>query len=564
MSQARATTGARAATIATIATLATSAGIAVLASRPDSPLTPPLPRGGEAPTVLSRAAEALSLDELSKDVAATLSAILVFAAAAAFLYTLRHAWRGALSVRRVLFVAVLLHILALVTPLFLSRDVYSYSIYGRMVSEHGANPFVTTPDAFPGDPFFPLVSEDWRDSPSVYGPAFVALSAGITSVASDPATTVWAFKLVAALAGVATMLLVVAAARRAHPERAAFAAALIGWNPVVLFHGVAGGHNDALVGLALASAVLLLLSRKELAATAVLLLGTLVKVTAGLALVVAGAAAVLRRPRGQRLRALGVQAGVSALIALPFVIPFIRAQDPTLGALELSTRQGWLAPSAFLWRLLQGAGRVFGIPAAGSVLGFLARLAFPVILVAVLVAVMRHLARDPRRITPELVVAAMGWVTLIALMTAPLLLPWYAVVVMPFVWLLPREPRIGAVFLAVTLAITELVADPTSSPRVWEAMVVGLHWVASPAALVILVRLLLELRRRLALGPGWGGSDPLLLEHIPRVSTPAVSAGEGSSGVTAGSDQDGSDDSAEPAGRDAHALGGDRAEDQTR
>jgi hypothetical protein len=515
--------------------------------------------------LLSRAAEALFIDRLSRDAAAALSAILIFAAVGAFLYALRLAWRGEVGIRRVIIVGILLHILALAIPLFLSRDVYSYGIYGRMVSDYGANPFVATPDAFPRDPVFPLVSEDWRASPSVYGPAFVALSAGITTVATSPASMVWAFKLVAALAGVATMFLVVAAARRVHPRRAAFAAALIGWNPVVVFHGVAGGHNDALVGLALAGAVLLLVIRKELAATAVLVLGSLVKLTGAVPLVIAVSAAVLRRPRGRRLGALGAHAGIGALVALPFIVPFFQTRDPTLGTLELSTRRGWLAPSAFLAKLLRGTGRVLGLPEAGTALGVAAQIAFPLILGAVMIALIRHLARDPGRLTPELSIAAMGWAMLIALMTAPLLLPWYAVVVMPFAWLLPRVARSGAIFLAVMLAITELVADPTSSPRLWEAMVIGLHWVASPVALVLLARLLFELRRRLALGPGRGSMDPLLVEELEPGSAPVGSPGPTArgSGVAHGADQRGGSDTAGPTRRDAHDMGAQRAEDET-
>ena len=565
MSRAPATIAGRAATIATIAVVSSSTAVGLLASRPDSPLTPPLPPGAEAPTLLARAAEVLSLDRLPRDAAAALSAVLLFAAVAAFLYALRLAWRGSLGVGRVIIVGVLLHILALTIPLFLSRDVYSYGMYGRMVSEYGANPFVTTPDAFPQDPMFRFVSRDWQDSPSVYGPAFVALSAGITSVATSPAAMVWAFKLVAVLASLATMFLVVAGARRVHPERTAFAATLVAWNPVVVFHGVAGGHNDALVGLAVAGAVLLILSRRELVGTGILVLGSLVKVTAVIPLVVAVGAAVLRRP-GRRLGVLGMHAGVGALVSLPFVVLFLQTRDPTLGTLELSTRQGWLAPSAFLWNLLRGAGRLLGLPGVGTAAGFLARIAFPAILVAVLIALIRHLARDPQRITPEITVAAMGWAMLIALMTSPLLLPWYAVVVMPFAWLLPRVARGGAIFLAVVLAITELVADSSSSPPLWEAMVIGLHWVASPAALVIMVRLLLELRRRLALGPAQGARDPLLVAELPAasVAVAGLSACARGSDVSRRADEDGSPDSARPARRDAGDIGAHRAEDETR
>jgi hypothetical protein len=95
------------------------------------------------------------------------------------------------------------------------------------------------------------------------------------------------------------------------------------------------------------------------------------------------------------------------------------------------------------------------------------------------------------------------------------LLPWYAAWVMPMAWILPRTARGSAVLLSMALAITELVAEPSRSPDVYEAMVFGLHWVATPAVLLILIRLLLDLRRRLRAGPVDGADDPLIAEDVP-------------------------------------------------
>jgi hypothetical protein len=127
----------------------------------------------------------------------------------------------------------------------------------------------------------------------------------------------------------------------------------------------------------------------------------------------------------------------------------------------------------------------------------------------------RHLAIDPARIEPPLVVAAMGWATLVALMISPLLYPWYAMWLVPVAWLVPRPARDGAVVVSVALAVTELVAEPSRAPRVWEAMVFGLHYVATPIVLLVLIRLVLDLRRRLRAGPASGWSDPLLMEAVP-------------------------------------------------
>ena len=509
--------------VATSAVVLTAGLVALVASVPDSPFTPPLFPGARAPGLLEGAADLLGLDALSRDGVAVLGAAVIFASAGAFLYALGAAWRGDLTVRRVVVIGILLHLLALAIPLFLSRDVYSYAIYGRMVSEHGANPYTTIPAAFTTDPVYPLVSVDWIDSRSVYGPAFTAISAGVTSLFSSAAGTVFGFKVVAALAGVLTILLTVAAARRAAPERAAFAAVLVGWSPVIVFHGVAGGHNDALVGLAVAGAVLLVLLRRRLLATAVLTVGTLVKISAAVPLLVGAVAFAFRRPNGKRLRELATHVGVGVLVALPFVVPFMQAEDPTLGTMELTSRQGWLAPSRLVLVTLRGAANAIAGDIAGDVVSLIVRVAFPLAFVWVLVVLLRHLSRDRERLDGVVILGAMGWASLISLMVSPVLLPWYVAWMIPLAWILPRTARGGAVLISVALAITELVAEPSRAPRVWEAMVFGLHWVATPIVLLVLIRLLLDLRRRMALPPAGGFDDPLLADDPP-------GPGEGSAG----------------------------------
>jgi alpha-1,6-mannosyltransferase len=563
----------RAARIATAGVVVAGALVGLVASVPGSPITPPLFPGARALRILEAAAGLIGLNDLSREGLAVLGAAALFAAAAAFLYALGAAWRRRLSARRVIVVGVLLHLLALAIPLFLSRDVYSYAIYGRMVSQYGANPYTDIPAGFADDPLYPLVSVDWIDSRSVYGPAFTAVSAGVTSLTSSPASTVFGFKVLAALAGVLTMLLTAAAARRAAPERVAFAAALVGWNPVIVFHGVAGGHNDGLVGLAVAAAVLLVLVRRELLATAALTVGTLVKISAAIPLLVAAVAFAFRRPHGRRARELMKHVGVGALVALPFVLPFMQAEDPTLGTLELTSRQGWLAPSRFVLVTLRGAANAIGGDVAGDVVSVIVRLAFPLVFVWVLVVLLRHLTRAREELDTLVVLGAMGWASLISLMVSPVLLPWYVAWLIPLAWILPRQARGGAVLISVALAITELVAEPSRAPRVWEAMVFGLHWVATPIILLVLIRLLLDLRRRTSLPPAGGFDDPLLADDSPppgggsaggEPALVAAPAGPGGGHVAGHAERDDESQRAGPAGAEADPVGDDGPQDRRR
>lgn len=556
---------------ATLAVLATGALVGLVASVPGSPFTPPLFPGARAPGILEGAAGLFGLGALSREGLAVFGAAALFAAAGAFLYALGAAWRGHLTVRRVVVVGILLHLLALAIPLFLSRDVYSYAIYGRMVSEYGANPYTVIPAAFAADPVYPLVSVDWIDSRSVYGPAFTAISAGVTGLFSSPAATVFGFKAMAAAAGVATMLLTAAAAGRASPARTPFAAALVGWNPVIVFHGVAGGHNDALVGLAVAAAVLLVLVRRELLATAALTVGTLVKISAAVPLLVAAVAFAFRRPHGRRARELMKHVGVGVLVALPFVLPFMQAEDPTLGTLELTTRQGWLAPSRLVLVTLRGAANAIGGEVAGDVVSVIVRLAFPMAFVWVLAVLLRHLTRARQELDTVVVLGAMGWASLISLLVSPVLLPWYVAWLIPLAWILPRSARGGAVLISVALAITELVAEPSRAPRVWEAMVFGLHWVATPIILLVLVRLLLDLRRRTSLPPAGGFDDPLLADDTPppgdgsaggEPALVAAPAGPRGGQMAGHAEHDDESQRAGPAGAEAGLVGEETTQDR--
>src|ERR687892_677982 len=97
----------------------------------------------------------------------------LIAATIVFSLALSRAWSGSVSVRAVVVVAVLLHVLVLLVPLLLSRDAYSYALYGRLVSEYDLNPYVARPLDVPGDPFLPVASSEWVGTSSLYGPVFV-------------------------------------------------------------------------------------------------------------------------------------------------------------------------------------------------------------------------------------------------------------------------------------------------------------------------------------------------------------------------------------------------------
>jgi hypothetical protein len=169
--------------------------------------------------------------------------VLLAAAFAAYLGALLLLRRAPPGLRPVIAVAVVIQLLPLAAPLLLSTDAWAYWQYGRIAAVHDANPYVDRPSAFPDDPAYEHAGAAWRDTTSVYGPAFTLLSEAVALVAgSSAAAAAWIFKVLAALSVLACTLL---AARLARDRPGA--AALVGWNPLLAVHFGGGGHNDALM-----------------------------------------------------------------------------------------------------------------------------------------------------------------------------------------------------------------------------------------------------------------------------------------------------------------------------
>jgi hypothetical protein len=166
--------------------------------------------------------------------------IAAFAAYLAGLFLLDRA--GGISRRKaVAALACAVQLLPLAGPVLLSTDVYTYWDYARISTERGGNPYSDVPSDYPDDVAYPLMGSYWHDTTSVYGPGFtLASEAHASAVGESPDAAAWAYKGLAAAAMVALVLL---AARLS--ARPAFAAAFVGWNPLLAVHFAGGGHNDA-------------------------------------------------------------------------------------------------------------------------------------------------------------------------------------------------------------------------------------------------------------------------------------------------------------------------------
>ena len=477
---------------AIIASVATFSAVALIAATPRSPFHPVLPEShGNGPVgVLARL---LFLDRLPHGVLIVIGFLAMISAGIAFLLVLWAAERGDISTRRVVTLAIGFHVVVLVLPLLLSRDVFSYAFYGRILSRYGQNPYVSTPSDFPANDISRFVWDGWRDTPSVYGPVFVWLAAAITAVFRGLADVIEAFRAIAVAASLGSLWFVVRLVGRVRPERQAYAAAMLGLNPVVLFHTVGGGHVDVLVMLAVAAAIYLVATQRELSATVALSVGALVKISAAVPLALLIAYVVTRTESSRKWKVAASHVGTALAIAFVAGVPFMQRSNPTLGMLNLMQHDSWIAPPALVERIFEAIGSVIAGELGGTGGVVLARVAMFAALAAGLITIARQVVRHAGEGSVSFLAAAWGWSFLLMMLFSPTLFPWYFAWMLPVAWALPRVPRRTLELSFIALVTAQLT---TENFRLPDWMHVDLA-IGHPILVLVLVWFLRDLYLRL-------------------------------------------------------------------
>jgi Glycosyltransferase family 87 len=270
------------------------AACAALAWPADSPLTPE--DGGQL------------VGDRGFAVAFLVCAVLAYAAyvAGALVLRLRE---STLRVRVVIALAVAIQLAPLAAPLLLSTDAWAYWAYGRIGAVLGGNPYRDEPSEFPEDAAHDDLGSDWRDTTSVYGPAFTLVSEPLAVAAGESEdAAAWIYKT---LAAAAVLVCTVLAARLA--RRRSLAAALVGWNPLLAIHFAGGGHNDAWMAALVLGALALGAAGRPRLAGAAWALSVLVK---WIPLLFLPLRALEARRTGRRVDHLGFAAAAAIVAAL--------------------------------------------------------------------------------------------------------------------------------------------------------------------------------------------------------------------------------------------------------
>lgn len=275
--------------------------------------------------------------------------------------------------------------LVVAVPMF-SRDVYSYLAQSE-IAARGFDPYAVGPSQALGndDDLTRGVPTMWRDTPSPYGPLFIAVGKVINYLTG--AHVVWGVALHRVLALIGLALIVWALPRLARrfgvePVSALWLGAA---NPLVLFHLVVGVHNEALaIGLMLVGFELALRrmpridpdgpfppwQRGELLhyalGAAVITCGAAVKVPAALALGFLGVM-IARRLGGRWRQLLGAAAGLAVIFLVVLAAAALasglgRHGFGWVGTLNTaSTIKSWMAPMTSLGFAAGGLGIVLGL-----------------------------------------------------------------------------------------------------------------------------------------------------------------------------------------------------------
>ncbi|AMY19040.1 MULTISPECIES: polyprenol phosphomannose-dependent alpha 1,6 mannosyltransferase MptB [Nocardiaceae] len=266
-----------------------------------------------------------------------------------------------------------------VAPPMFSKDVYSYLAQSE-ITARGLDPYEIGPQAALGvdHVLTRTVPNIWRETPAPYGPFFLWIGRGITALTGDDIVSGIFLHRAVALVGVA--LIVWALPRLAARCGVSSVAAL--WlgaaNPLLLFHLVAGIHNEALMlGLMLAGLELCFrgidalddVTRRRtgrallLVGAAVIALSATVKIPSLIALGFVGMA--LARRRGGRLRDVvraAVVLGVVAAVVIVGVSLVSGLGFGWLGTLGTANAvRSWMSLPTLLGLATGGAGVLLGI-----------------------------------------------------------------------------------------------------------------------------------------------------------------------------------------------------------
>jgi hypothetical protein len=336
----------------------------------------------------------LTHDQLAMSILLSSVTVILLAAWGAALASAR-----TLSLKAIAACVVALHLILLLGPPLQLSDVFNYLGYARLGGLHHLNPYTHVIAGELHDPVFHFAS--WHNLKSPYGPLFTAATYPLAWLPLPAAY--WVLKVATVLLSLTFLWLVSVCARKLGRDPR-FAVLFVAANPVYLMYEVGGFHNDFFMLVPATAAIALVLSRRDRAAGAALMVAVAVKFTAGLLLpfLLLAVPSTRRRVRmltGAALAAVPLAALSLALFGL--ALPNLVDQSTLLTDFSIPNLVG----------ILLGVGGTPGVLRVANVL------------VVVTVALLLKRRGDW--------LVGAGWATFALIASLAWLVPWYVT------WLLP-------------------------------------------------------------------------------------------------------------------------------
>ncbi len=390
--------------------------------------------------------------------------------------------------------------LVLAPPLF-SRDVYSYFAQGRVVAS-GQDPYETGVAVVDGW-FEDGVDPMWAETPTPYGPVWLLFARGVANFVPDsPALAALIFR-VAALAGLALLVIYLprlAAAHGINPSAALWLGVL---NPLVVMHVVSGAHNDALMIGLIVMGFALACERHPALGVIAIAVAAAIKPIALLALPFAG---LLWAGQSGRDDPPGLRAGWGARIRAWTLALLLTVAVFALGSVLAGVGPGWIAalgtpgevrtwlsPATALGMLIGMGTTAAGLTIDDALVVTITRTLGTIAALAIIAwLILRPEGRSPVR------GAALAFLTVVLL--GPVIQPWYLLWILPLfaaTGLRPTQLRIVIIIIA-GFSLHGMAESSSTSDNLFEFS----DGLAIVAAFVVvgLVLLVSPRERRLILG----------------------------------------------------------------
>ena len=225
------------------------------------------------------------------------------------------------SERTVVGFAVVFCLLAFLVFPFHSTDVFGYINRGWQQVHYGQNPYQNNLHDVPNWQQDPMLREHWIYNPNPQGFLFTLLALLITKLGSGNWwLTLALFKITNVLAYAATGAMLWSAARRLPHLNSATVLYLFLWNPLILMHHIANGHNDLLTGFLVVLAAYLAITKRYFWIVPVLVSATLLKVAP--VLLIPPALIFVVKNKGWRVAGLSCLVGFALFGVISF--PYLR------------------------------------------------------------------------------------------------------------------------------------------------------------------------------------------------------------------------------------------------